>query len=95
MPAYLVADITVTDPERYSDYTKLTPAIIEKHGGIFKVRGGEHLVTEGAWRPGRLVVIEFPDYESAEAFVNDPEYARARSIRQEASTGNMLIVRGA
>ena len=95
MPAYLIADIDVRDPERYSDYTKLTPAIIERHGGVFKVRGGRHEVTEGTWTPSRLVVIEFKDYASAEAFVNDPEYIAARAIRQEASTGSMVIVDGA
>lgn len=95
MPAYLIADIDVTDAERYSDYTKLTPAIVARHGGVFRVRAGRHEVTEGDWSPNRLVVIEFADYETAEAFVNDPEYQSAKAIRQEASTGSMLIVDGA
>ena len=40
MPAYLICRIRVTDPQRYDEYKKLTPAAIAKHGGRFIVRGG-------------------------------------------------------
>ncbi len=94
MPAFLIADIQVHNPQRYKDYTALTPALMERHGGKFRVRGGEHRITEGEWSPGRLVLVEFPSYEAANNFVSDPEYLAAAKIRQEASTGNMLIVNG-
>ena len=40
MPAYVIADITVTKLDRYKDYVKKTPATVEKFGGKFIVRGG-------------------------------------------------------
>lgn len=40
MTAYIIGRITVTDPERYPDYTAETPALIARHGGRFIVRGG-------------------------------------------------------
>jgi len=95
MAAYLIADFHVHDPERYSDYTAVTPSIISRHGGEFVVRGGKHEVTEGPWQPNRIVVVKFPDYQSAEDFVNDPEYLEIKKIRLEASEGSMLIVEGA
>ena len=36
MPAYVIADITVTNSERYNEYAKKTPATIEKFGGKSK-----------------------------------------------------------
>ena len=35
------------------------PAVVEKFGGRYLVRGGAHEVLEGDWRPTRLVVLEF------------------------------------
>lgn len=40
MPAYIIAQISITDAKQYAEYTRLTPAAIEKYGGHFIVRGG-------------------------------------------------------
>ena len=40
MADYLIARVTVTDPEKYQDYTAVTPGLIAKYGGRFLVRGG-------------------------------------------------------
>jgi len=56
MTAYLVVDITVHDPEMYQEYVSKAPPFIEKHDGIYRVRGGEVETQEGEWRPQRLVV---------------------------------------
>ena len=61
MPAHLIADVHVTDPETYDRYRQEVPASIEACGGRFLVRGGASDVAEGDWRPRRLVIIEFPD----------------------------------
>lgn len=33
MSAYFIARVNVTDPEKYKDYTSVTPGVIEKYGG--------------------------------------------------------------
>ena len=95
MPAYLIADITVTDPTAYDEYRKLVPASIAKYGGEFVVRGGEHEVLEGDWRPNRLVVIRFPSLDQARAWHSSAEYAPALAIRQRSAATNSVIVEGA
>ena len=65
MPAYIIADIEVSDPTRYEEYRKIAPAAIAKHGGRYLARGGQSAVLEGDWRPGRLVILEFPSLEQA------------------------------
>ena len=94
MPAYLIARIRVTDPVRYQDYTKLTPAAIAKYGGRFIVRGGAVTVLEGPPENDRVVVIEFPSLERARAFWSSPEYGEAKAKRAGAATGQFLLVDG-
>ena len=95
MPAYVIGDITVTDPDRYRDYAAHTLETIEPHGGRFIVRGGAHESLEGDWNPGRLVVIEFPDAQAARDWFASDAYRAIMPIRQEASTGSLVLVEGA
>ena len=94
MPAYLIARIHVTDPVRYQDYTKLTPAAIAKYGGRFIVRGGAVTALEGPPENDRVVVIEFPSLERARTFWSSPEYGEAKAKRAGAATGQFLLVDG-
>ena len=94
MPAYVIANITITDPVRYEDYKHMVPPTLVPFGGRFIVRGGETEVLEGAWRPSRLVLLEFPSVERARAWWSSPEYAEARALRQATSTGTLIILPG-
>ena len=38
MPAYVIANIRVKDPEGYKEYRKLSGPALEAHGGRFLVR---------------------------------------------------------
>ena len=94
MPGYVIADVTVTDPETYADYRALTPGSIAAFDGRFLVRGGEHEVIAGGWQPGRLVLLEFESPARAAAWYDSPTYVEARAIRQRASTGHMVHLEG-
>ena len=94
MPAFVIANITIVDPIRYEDYKRMVPATLVPFGGRFVVRGGYTQVLEGDWRPGRLVLLEFPSVERAQAWWNSPEYAAARDLRQATSTGTLIILEG-
>jgi uncharacterized protein (DUF1330 family) len=94
MKAYIIVDVTITDPVRYEEYKKITPASLESFEGRFVVRGGAVETIEGRWKPGRLVVIEFPSVEKAKAWWSSPVYAPAKAIRQSASITEMILVEG-
>ncbi|GAB3812189.1 DUF1330 domain-containing protein [Pontibacter rugosus] len=94
MPAYIIAEIDVTDPETYTAYTQLTPATLAAYGGKFIVRGGQHETLEGDWQPNRMVVLEFESLARAKEWWNSPEYAGPKSIRQKASNTNMIVIEG-
>ncbi len=94
MKTYLIADIDVHDQEVYLSYVKQVPPFVAKHGGTYLVRAGKTTVEDGDWQPNRLVVLEFPSREKAEAFVADPEYAKVAALRQMAAKTNMVLVDG-
>ena len=90
---YWVARIDVDDPERYKDYVAAATPAYQEYGARFLVRGGEIMASEGTTR-ARNVVIEFPTYEAALACYNSETYARARAIRQDISSGEVIVVKG-
>jgi uncharacterized protein (DUF1330 family) len=94
MPAYLIARVHVTDPERYKEYTTLAPAVIAKYGGRYLVRGGAVTTLEGAPERDRIVVLEFPSHERATAFYASLEYQHAKSKRAGAATGQFIVIDG-
>lgn len=94
MTAYVVAAIEVTDPEAYKKYTARTPDEIARWGGHFVIRGPEPEVLEGDWPIQRLVVIAFPDRETARRFYDSPDYQELVALRQAASKGSLALFEG-
>jgi uncharacterized protein (DUF1330 family) len=94
MPAYIIADVDVTDAQRYADYTAQVPATLETYGGRFLARGGKTETIEGDWLPGRFVIIEFPSMDAAKRWYDSPEYRAILGIRHEASTARIIVTDG-
>lgn len=95
MPAYIIARVEVTDPEKYKGYAALTPGAIAAHGGRFVARGSEVTTLEGEDETRRVVVIEFADVATAKKFWNSPEYGEAKAKRENAAVMQAIIVEGA
>ena len=94
MAAYVIADIRVNDPIAYQEYGKQVGAVIEKYGGSFLARGGKLVTLEGDWSPSRIILLKFPDMESALREYGSPEYQRLAALRQRASSGRVIVVDG-
>jgi uncharacterized protein (DUF1330 family) len=94
MPAYVIADVDVSDPARYAEYRQRVPATVAAYGGRFLARGGAHEVLEGNWQPHRVVVLEFPSLEQARRWHESEEYREPKAIRVAASRTNAIIVEG-
>ena len=91
---YVIAQITVTDPEVYPKYVAMVLPTIEAFGGEFIVRGGRSESYEGTPPGERNVVIRFPSFEAAQNWYHSEEYAEAKALRQSASTSVQTIVEG-
>ena len=95
MPAYIIAQINITDPAKYQEYAKLAGPAAAKYGGRYLVRGGRKSTMEGNIPYERLVVAEFKDVDTAKKFYQSVEYQAAREKRLGAADFNMVIVEGA
>ena len=94
MPAYVINDMEVTDPVTFDEYRKLSPPTVALYGGRFLARGGATRTLEGGWSPKRLVILEFPSVERAQAWIDSPEYAPARRLRQASTRSNVILTEG-
>ncbi len=94
MPAYVIVETDVHDPEQYERYKAASPEAVHAGGGRFVARGGELAVLEGDWNPSRLVILEFSDLDAARRWYTSPEYADARRLREGAANLRMVAVQG-
>jgi uncharacterized protein (DUF1330 family) len=94
MPAYVIVETDVRDPEQYERYKAASPDAVHAGGWHFIVRGGELAVLEGDWEPSRLVILEFPDLEAARRWYESTEYEEAKRLREGAANLRMVAVEG-
>ena len=94
MPAYIIANVIVTDADKMAAYREWSTKAMQEHGAEVLVRGGEFEVLEGPWTPSRLVMLRFPDRAAAKAFYNSETYSHARRVREGAGVMNMVVVDG-
>lgn len=91
----------IIDPEGLKGYSAGIDDSINRFGGRVAVRKDAFEVLEGEWeagragddaRPGRVVVIEFPDMKALKSWYNSPAYAGLRTIRQRNSMSDAVAV---
>jgi uncharacterized protein (DUF1330 family) len=94
MPAYVIVETDVHDPEQYERYKAASPDAVHAGGGSFVVRGGELAVLEGDWDPARLVVLEFADLDAAKRWYESAHYQEVKRLRDGAANLRMVAVQG-
>jgi uncharacterized protein (DUF1330 family) len=94
MAAFVIVDITITDPVGYQEYKKLAESTVTSYGGRYIARGGRAETLEGNWIPNRLVILEFPSVEQAKEWLNSAEYSGPRQLRHKTAKTNMVVVEG-
>lgn len=95
MTAFVIARVDVTDAEKWMEYAKAAQPTVLGHGGRYIARGGATEELENWEDEGkRVVILEFPDMETARNWYNSPEYAAARAIRADAGHARFTLVDG-
>ena len=94
MKAYLVLDLSVNDFGGFKKYIAEIPAFIAKHSGKYIVQGAQPTTIEGDWKPERMVIIEFPESEKAEAFLGEPEIQDMSKLRNDTTTSQLVLAGG-
>lgn len=94
MSAYVIVNLEIRNEAAYEEYKAKVPALIRKHGGEYLVRGGKFVVFEGDWKPGRLVILRFPDLTHVQNLFADPEYQPLIDLRQRVAKSEIVAVEG-
>ena len=90
MPAYVVANYTITNPESIESYGTHSVASIERHGGEILVADFDSEPMEG--EPGHAtVVIRFNDKFAAKAWYESADYRSIIDRRLDNSFGIMTL----
>ena len=93
--AYIIVDMLISDMAQYKQYMAAAPAAVAAAGGEYLVRGGRFETMEGQWKPSRMAMLRFPDFETAKAFYDGEMYRAARAKRAGATEFfNMVLVEG-
>lgn len=90
---YIVARVTVNDPEAYAQYAKGAGAAMQIYGCTVLARGGRFEALEGEAR-ARNVILEFQSFDAARAYFHSPEYQAARQHRDGKAIGEFVLVEG-
>jgi len=91
---YVIAEITVTDPEAYKQYAATVQPIAAKFGGKYLVRGGQTVAVEGEPPAARIVVIEFDSLAAARSFEDSPDYQAIAPLRHKVARSRVFLVEG-
>ena len=94
-PVYLVVDVKVQDADAYGKYKEKVKPLIGGYGGEYLSRGGEiNLLENELWEPTRMVLVKFPDKESAMNWYNCADYQALKKIRIDNASSTSLITEG-
>jgi uncharacterized protein (DUF1330 family) len=94
MAFYLIGDVIVKDEVAYEQYRVEASKLISKHDGKYLVRGGKFEIVSGNWRPTRLIMLEFPDKQSVDAYLTSPEFSAMSELRNHALHTDIVCVEG-
>lgn len=94
MPAYIVSRVVIRSAEDMKQYMAEAPASVAAFGGRYLVRGNAVQALEGSWEHDRMVIVEFPDKESALAWYQSEQYRPLRDLRQRSADAVILLAEG-
>jgi uncharacterized protein (DUF1330 family) len=93
-PAYVIADVDITDLAAYQAYGAKVPPTLKAYNGRIIVRG-KPSPKEGAPPPGdKFVMLEFDSLADAEKWYTSPEYRALIPERQKAAKAQIYMVEG-
>jgi uncharacterized protein (DUF1330 family) len=97
MPAYAVARVrtaNVAHPE-VAEYLRRIQSTLDPYSGRFLVHGGGNLEeVEGSWDSVGLIVLEFPDRESIDAWYRSTAYQEILPLRTRNTEMDIVIADG-
>jgi uncharacterized protein (DUF1330 family) len=92
-PAYLVAEVEVTNPEGYQAYLRKAMPTGDAYHSRFLARGKPDVV-EGTPSKGNVLIFEFPSMTDAKQWYTTPPYKDLIAERQKSANSRLYFVEG-
>lgn len=90
-PAYMIAELQLTDPEGIKPYREQVEETLKPFGGRFAARGDVVEFKEGSPN-GRIVIVRFDSLALANAWYDSPSYQAILPIRQRSGVARVYFV---
>lgn len=94
MAAYIITQITITDPEKFKKYVELSPASIRHYGGRHIARGARTITLEGEESTTRNGIIQFDSVDAALRLVQFVRIPRREAHSRPFNGGDVQDSRG-
>jgi uncharacterized protein (DUF1330 family) len=91
---YLFDNVEVSDPEALARYFPQAAVLVAEYGGRYLAVDAAPEVVEGDPRLSSVVLLEFPDADSARAWYESDAYRPVRAIRHRAARNNAVLIDG-
>jgi len=93
MAAYFLFDnVEVSDPAALAGYPPQAAKLVTEHGGRYLAVDAVPEVVEGDPGLRSVVLMEFPDVDSARACYGSPAYQPLKVIRHGAARNNAVLI---
>jgi uncharacterized protein (DUF1330 family) len=92
-PAYVIAEVQVTDPAAFQAYAAKVPATLAPYHARYIVRGKPE-AKEGDPPQGTYVILAFDSLADAEKWYSTSPYKDLIPERQKAAKSNVFIIEG-
>lgn len=94
MSAYLIAQVSVRDPEEFRRYMRAVQALLGDYQCELLAADNAPELLEGEWPATRTAIIRFADEAEARRWYRSPEYQAAARFRWNSATSNMVLLHG-
>jgi len=90
---WIAAYDAINDADKLKAYADAARPVLGEHGGRILARGGRSVAFEGNEKV-RIVVVEFPDLDAAEACYASDGYRAAKAKLEDGGVRDLFAVEG-
>jgi uncharacterized protein (DUF1330 family) len=94
MPAYMIVETKIKDPEKYAHYVAEVPAIAARYGGRYLARTNKVEPLSGGWKPERMILLEFSSVDVIHQWLDSTEYRAIAPWREAGAETRAVILDG-
>lgn len=94
-PAYVIAEVMIKNQDGYmKEFLPARAKAITESGGKYIVRGGKAISVRGAPPAGRVIVVQFDNFASAQHFIESDGFKSSQAAGDKYADIRIFAVEG-